>query len=58
MADAPLLAAVGLVGEVLQIERARGPLQPDVELRDLTLGEEDDAYAGEPRQQSQRSMLR
>lgn len=44
-----LKAAPGLVGEVLQVEGAHGPLEADVQLGNLALGERHDPAAREAR---------
>ena len=40
-------AASCLVGQVFQEERVHRALQPDVQVRDVALGERDDVHAGE-----------
>jgi hypothetical protein len=45
--DASLQPAPGLIGEVLQEQRAHGALEPDVQLRDLALRQGDDPHPGE-----------
>ena len=40
-------AASCLVGQVFQEERVHCALQPDVQMRDVTLGERDDVHADE-----------
>jgi hypothetical protein len=49
LADPSLGAAMGLRGEILEIERAHGALETDRHLADLALGEGDDPHAGELR---------
>lgn len=45
----PLKAAPGLIGEILEKERAHGALEANMELADFALGQRHDLYAGELR---------
>jgi hypothetical protein len=45
--NAPAQASMRLVRQVLQEQRVHRPLEPDVQVRDVTLGERDDVDAGE-----------
>lgn len=48
LADAPDKPSKGLVGQVLEVERAHRALQADMELRHLAFGEGNQPHLGEP----------
>ena len=45
--DPSAKSAVSLLGQVLQEQGVHRPLEPDVQVRDVALGQRDDVHAGE-----------